>query len=334
MSILRFLVLVLTLYAAAGPAAATARDGEIVSRERYRPAVGSYEALIVDLSKRWRSSERDPAFDEKQFRRYFPASRFVEMMHQRNVSFERIIYLVDGLRVPGFIVHPRRSSRKLPVLIYARGGNAAPLEPDWRADLVGWAERGYVVLATDYRGLPGNEGRDEFGGSDVNDVIALAAVAGAVPEADLDNIFLYGHSRGSIMALNALARGMQVRAAAVTGTVSDLEAISAGREDMQKVFKQFMPDYDAERSNRFCRRSAICWAEQIKTPLLIQHGGADWRSPPDQALKLANELQRHGSPYELVIYKGDDHRLGKNREAAVDRIFTWFESHKSRAGAQ
>jgi len=334
MSILRFLLLVFSICLAAGPAAAGPGDGEIVSRERYRPSVGSYEALIADLSKRWRSSERDPPFDEKQFRRYFPPSRFEEMTHQRNVSFERMIYLVDGLRVPGFIVYPRHSTGKLPVLVYARGGNAAPLEPDWRQDLLGWAQRGYVVLATDYRGLPGHEGRDEFGGADVNDVLALAAVAPAIPEADLDNIFLYGHSRGSIMALNALARGMKVRAAAVTGTVSDLQALSAGREDMQKVFKQFMPDYDAERANRFCRRSAICWAEKIKTPVLIQHGGADWRSPPDQALKLADALQRNGGSYELVIYKDDDHRLGQNREAAVDRIFSWFDRHKVRSGAQ
>src|SRR5207247_311744 len=69
------------------------------------------------------------------------------------------------------------------------------------------ASHGFVILASQYRGNDGGEGREEFGGADVNDVINLLSIAASLPDADPKNVFLYGLSRGGMMTFLALQRG-------------------------------------------------------------------------------------------------------------------------------
>ena len=86
-------------------------------------------------------------------------------------------YESDGLTISGVLAYPKHSKLdKLPVVIYNRGGNAKTAANNRWAQLrkiLPLAEQGYLVLASNYRGSKFSQGKDEYGGKDVNDVLRL-----------------------------------------------------------------------------------------------------------------------------------------------------------------
>ncbi len=104
----------------------------------------------------------------------------------------------DGLRVHGFLGRPKGDKTR-PAIIYNRGGSrktgilAGP-------ELIPYVEAGYIVdTASQYRGNAGSEGKEEFGGSDVNDVLHLLALLNKQPYVDSERLGMVGISRGGMM---------------------------------------------------------------------------------------------------------------------------------------
>jgi dipeptidyl aminopeptidase/acylaminoacyl peptidase len=138
---------------------------------------------------------------------------------------------------------------------------------------------------------------------------------------------MFGVSRGGMMTYLALKAGLHVRAAATVGAPADLAVSLTHRPEMEEVYRQLMPDYATQKAEHLRARSAVHWAGAISAPLLMLHGGADWRVWPGNSLSLASKLQALGRPYGLVIYEGDDHPLTRNWPDARTRIREWFRRH-------
>ncbi len=242
----------------------------------------------------------------------------------------RITYLSRGLRIRGWVCRPSRAPHPLPVILYLRGGNrdvGAVGVGDFQV-IHALARRGFAVVATNYRGAPGGEGRDEFGGADLDDVLSLRPLLRALPGCDAGRLFLLGFSRGGMMAFRALGAGLPVRAAATWGAPTDLRLLARARPDMERqVFRELIPGYVQDPEGTLALRSAICWPERLGAPLLLIHGGADRRVPVAQTEALAASLQRLGRPCETLIFEGDDHALSRHRDEALQRIVEWFRSH-------
>lgn len=64
------------------------------------------------------------------------------------------------------------------------------------------------MLASEYRGKGGGEGREELGGTDVNDVLSLFPLAHNLGYVDRGNVFMAGVSRGEMQTLLALKLGV------------------------------------------------------------------------------------------------------------------------------
>jgi dipeptidyl aminopeptidase/acylaminoacyl peptidase len=288
----------------------------------------SYDEYVAFLKTRPPVEPRDTAFDEATFRRNLPAAWFQALKSGTAVRCRRITYASDGLGVVGFIVEPVTPGRH-PLVVVNRGGNLAfgALRTGDLLEMTGWALEGYVAVATQYRGVDGGEGREEFGGADVADVLNLAALARALPTVDASRTYMYGVSRGGMQTLLALKAGLQVRAAAIVGAPTDLAASLTHRPEMEEVYRDLMPDYARRRDEHLRTRSAVHWPEALTAPLLILHGGADWRVWPGNALALASALQSRERPYGLVIYAGDDHPITANWPDARARIREWFRTY-------
>ena len=65
-----------------------------------------------------------------------------------------------------------------------------------------FVHKGYIVFAPSYRGNEGGEGRDEYGGKDVEDVHAAYRLVQRLPFVDPTRISLMGFSRGAINAVH------------------------------------------------------------------------------------------------------------------------------------
>jgi dipeptidyl aminopeptidase/acylaminoacyl peptidase len=243
----------------------------------------------------------------------------------------RLRYWSDGLQVVGYLWKPKHTAgATMPLVIFNRGGNRerSKLTP-WMAN--GFREfvaAGFAVLASQYRGVDGGEGMEQYGGDDIHDVLNLFPLARSLGYLDMDNVFLFGHSRGGMMTYLALKANAPVRAAAVTSGVANLSGNAIDHPDLiENVFKPLIPDFAAHREERMRERSAVEWPERLNVPLLIMHGAADQQISATRTLELAQKLQALGKTYELVIYAGDDHGLSRNRIESDRRIIEWFRAH-------
>lgn len=251
-----------------------------------------------------------------------------------DVELQRIVYEVDGLKVSGYLAKPKAAG-DYPCLVWNRGGNRefGAWNDRLAALVLGRAASwGYVVIATQYRGNAGGEGREDFGGDDVNDVLALLRTLEQVPGADATRVGLYGQSRGGMMAYRALTRTDRFAAAVIDAGMADLADSVARRPDMERVAAELIPEWATDRAAAIESRSAVRWAEKISatTPVLLLHGTADDRVDVSQAQGMAAALAAAGRAHELVLFEGGDHALSRHRPEADERIRAWFEARLRR----
>ena len=302
-------------------------------------------ALLVIIIYTHGSAQLDPVLLEDHIINDLSNSSFYERLIEVNngdtvlkpefayldeLEIHGITYLSDGLKVKGYYVSPKAKG-KYPCVIWNRGGNRefgmnrfstlvyvlAPL-----------AQKGYVVIASQYRGVEGGEGMEEFGGAEVNDILNLPDVLGEIPKTDTSKIGMYGWSRGGMMTYLALTRTDRIKAAAVGGGVSDLEAMIADRPDIgTHVAAELIPDYESNKEAALKARSAINWANKFPkdVPLLIMHGTSDWRVKPDQSMKLAIELEKERVPFRLIMYEGADHGINEFDADVLEQVSNWFD---------
>ena len=273
-----------------------------------------------------------PAYEAQSagFKRVYTEQEFNAAKQNSDVDCLRIKYLSDGLKVVGFIVKPKKvEAKKLPIIVVNRGGfgEFGKIDMVYLLDFYRLAAEGFLVVASQYRGVDSGEGKDEIGGADVGGVLNLASIARSLDYADPNNVFLYGMSRGGMMSFLALKRGMTVNAVAVLGALYDAEAITKRNPLLLQAVKQYIPDYASKGVEALKERSVLNWTEKINVPVLILHGGADDSVPAAEALTFAQKLQEAGKTYELIIYAKDTHPIFNNREDRNKRIALWFKKH-------
>src|ERR1044071_10354303 len=204
---------------------AIAAKGTLVEQTPCAPyPVATYDAYVQN-AKKAHDEEAENARRERHELKTPLVLLTPEQFAQRQKEAERvdcrhIKYMSDGLKVAGYIWKPKNATDKLPLIIFNRGGNgefgkALPWQNIWR-----FALDGFVVIATQLRGSDGGDGKDEFGGADVDDVLNVIPLAASLGVADMRNVFLLGWSRGGMETTIALKRGMKVNAAAIGGALT------------------------------------------------------------------------------------------------------------------
>lgn len=238
----------------------------------------------------------------------------------------RIKYISDELEVVGFVVTPKTVSRKLPVMIFNRGGNRefGKLTKKSLKYLSFLSSNGYVVLASQYRGSDGGQGQEEYGGADVNDVLNLMPLARSFSFADASKTVMLGFSRGGMMTLLAIKHGIDIKAAAIVSGVTDIEQTYNDRGEMMRWVIGILVGMNKED---WRKRSALYWPEEINVPLLILHGKKDSQVDVSQAKNLAEKLKEHGKVHKLVVIKRGDHGLNTHRRERNWEIIKWFEKY-------
>ena len=285
------------------------------------------ESIILEKNKiEWK--DYSSIFEDSENREFVNGFQFLE-----NIDIYEITYLSDGLNIQSFAAIPKKEG-KYPVIIFNRGGNrdfgALQLFKGEYKYPVAYkfsklAKEGYVVIGCNYRGSGESEGEEEFGGSDVNDVLNLLNVIKEIPEADESRIGMFGWSRGGMMTYIALTKTNQIKAAAVGGAPSDLTIID--RPEMEVgVYAELIPDYLENKDRELKKRSAYYFANNLpkEVPILMLHGNADWRVKSSNSLKLAMEFDKLKLPYRLKVYEGGDHGLTDYRADVHREVINWF----------
>lgn len=253
----------------------------------------------------------------------------------RDVSVQRIEYMSDGLRITGTVTTPSEiTAQSHPILMYNRGGNGEfgiITAPTIRAYHVPFAREGYLVFASNYRGNDGGEGSDEFGGADVRDVLNLLDIAKHHPGWDGHNIFMLGGSRGGTMTFLAIKHGATLNAAASFAGPSDVWQMLNDRPRMAEVYRERIPEHEAQREAEYEARSATRWANQLaRVPLLLLlHGTADERVTLTHTEMLDAALTEVDAPHKMVIFEGGNHSLSTHRPQFLREVMDWFTAHRA-----
>ena len=248
------------------------------------------------------------------------------------ITIEKITYLSDGLKVKGYLIRPKKKG-KYPCIIYNRGGNKEFGKLNAKKavyNLARVASWGYIVAASQYRGNDGGEGKEEFGGNDVNDVLNLIPLFNNIQYSDTTRMGVYGWSRGGMMTYLALTKTKKFKAAVVGGGASDLRMVMETRKDtFETVYLENIPNYINDKANALNKRSAINQVENISktTPILMLHGTADWRVVPEMALDLSRAFIKHQIPHRLVLFEGGNHGLSEFRKEVNRLVKQWFDDY-------
>lgn len=232
------------------------------------------------------------------------------------VNFSAITYLSDGLKIKGYVAVPKEKG-VYPCIIYNRGGNKnfGALDDYELGIIMGQiASWGYIVAASQYRGNMGGEGKEEFGGSDVNDILNLIPLLSHITRTDTSRIGMYGWSRGGMMTYLTIAKTTRMKAAIIGSGAADFFMTVAKRPDMESVLGQLVPGYNLDRDSVFKNRSAIYWVDKLckTTPLLLMTGSADWRVTPDEQLEMVNKLYQSKHPFRFIFFEGGQHSLAEH----------------------
>lgn len=282
-----------------------------------------------------------PAYEQipERFKTIYSREMVERIKGSLDPELIQIKYFSDGLKISGFIYKPRTiPDRKFPLVIWNHGniGEESTIGVENYNDfyeMYRLAAEGFVVIASQYRGIGGSEGKDEVGGADLDDVMNLFPLARSLGYIDMDRVFMWGFSRGALMTLQAIKRGAPIKAAVVVGAPTDtVEALK--NPATERFYRTIWPDFDKRRDEHAANRSPVLWADRITMPLLIIHGGADQGLPPRQAWKLAERLGELGGLYELIVYARDDHEVSRNAEDRLRRTIDWFKNVRQLSIAQ
>jgi dipeptidyl aminopeptidase/acylaminoacyl peptidase len=245
-----------------------------------------------------------------------------------NTDFYSIIYLSNGRKIKGFVVEPKlNSGEMLPVIIYNRGGSKeyGQIEGDQLfLRLAHFASWGYIVIASQYSGNDGSEGRDECGGMDLDDILNLKPIIDQYEKIDNTKIGMFGGSRGGMMSFLCLKNVNWINAAVIkSGSTNEIRGL-----ELRPELREFRKDmYDVESKSENIKRSPIFWVDKIckTTPILILHGTKDEAVSPLDALEMGVELYKNDISFELHVYRDDNHKLSLNNTEVMEESRKWFD---------
>lgn len=257
------------------------------------------------------------------------------LVESKNAKYYSITYWSDGLWVKGYLGIPNEG-KKLPAVVYNRGGNLE-FGALMGGEVAAFAEAGYVTIASQYRGNGGGEGKEEFGGADVNDVVNAVSVLESLSFVDKEKIGMFGISRGGMMTALAIKHYYElkqpiIKAAVIASGLYDLEMWAKERPAMlNDVYLPLFGGGKDASSQEFIhelkKRSATQWPDALNVPLLILHGTADERISFKQAEKMVNLLKGRDIELKYAFYEGDNHSLNNNQKEVRDETLKWFNSH-------
>ncbi len=187
------------------------------------------------------------------------------------------------------------------------GGVGAP----YRAIALELASRGYVVLASTYRGRAGIEGRSqgvaELAKGEVLDVLQLTELGRRLEYVDSLRMGIIGEGDGAAITLLAIERSNVFRVAvAISPPIfSGLAEFGfAGRKILKKrsrsLFGRELEQNDLLRE--LYARDMFRFLPKITTPLLLIAASSD-PSYRDQ-LRFVEQLSAHGIEHQLLAYPG------------------------------
>lgn len=233
---------------------------------------------------------------------------------------EEVIYDVDALKVRGLLLTPYDEVKR--IVVYLRGGKGqvGRVRP---GRLSQFKDKNTLVFAPYYRGSNGSEGKDEFCGNDLNDVIKGVTIL--KNKYEHIPVHVIGFSRGGIQGLLTY-QTINATSFITWGGVSDVLKMYDERVDLRGMLQR-MIGHPKKQRNEYEKRNALKNIDALSAPILIVHGDEDKQVNIDMAYHLENHLKKEHVKYETIYEKGEGHVFRPQVEKrTLEKIKKWMKA--------
>ncbi len=251
----------------------------------------------------------------------------------------RWIKTTDGKDMLVWMVLPPDfdESKKYPALLYCQGGPQSPVSQyfSYRWNLALMASNGYVVIAPNRRGLPGfgQEWNDaiskDWGGQAMDDYLSAVDDAATLPYIDRERIGAVGASYGgySVYMLAGIHQKRFKTFIAHCG-LFNLESWYGTTEEL------FFADWDQGgpywmdiNKENYKNNSPHNYVENWDTPILVIHGGIDYRVPESEGMQAFQAAQLLGLKSRFLYFPTEGHWVQSPQNSILwqREFFRWLE---------
>lgn len=278
--------------------------------------------------------------------------KWLQITHVNDTAYSKIakskyqkrwVTTTDGKKMLVWVILPPNfdPNKKYPTLLYCQGGPQSPLTQfysfRWNFQLM--AAEGYIIVAPNRRGMPGhgvewNEAiSKDWGGKVMEDYLTAIDALAKEPYVDADRLGAVGASYGgySVYYLAGIHENRFKTFISHCG-VFNLHSMYGTTEET------FFPNWDAGGAywdadqneviaKTYYQHNPILLVKNWNTPMLIFHGGKDYRVPIGQGQEAFAAAQLQGIKSRFVFLPDENHWVLKPQNALVwqAEFFNWLK---------
>jgi len=256
---------------------------------------------------------------------------------------ERWIKTTDDKMMLTWVIYPPHFDRfkKYPTLLYCEGGPQSTVSQFWsyRWNFQMMAANGYIVVAPNRRGLPGfgqewnEEISGDYGGQCMKDYLTAIDVMSNEPFVDKDRLGAVGASFGgfSVYWLAGHHDG-RFKALIAHDGMFNLDAQYLETEEMWFVnWDLGGPFWDKENPvvKWSYANSPHLFVDKWTAPILVIHGGLDYRICFTQGMQAYNAAVLRGIPAEFLYFPDENHWVLKPQNGILwqRRFANWLDTY-------
>ncbi len=222
----------------------------------------------------------------------------------------------DGVDLNAWMIKPVNFNpdMKYPVLIYVYGGpGSQTVLNEWERNILWYtylSRKGYIIASIDGRGT-GARGKNfkkivykNLGKWETYDQIEGAKFLSSLPYVDSRRIGIWGASYGGYMACKSILTGNDIfKTAIASASVVDWKYYDTIYTERYMQTPELNPEGYKESST-------LPYAEKLNGNLLLIHGTADDNVHIHNTIMLADELQKQGKRFSMMLYPNGHHGIG------------------------
>ena len=265
--------------AATGTAQNPAPGAQAPQRPRQVVPMDTARARLLYVSNR-PEDHNQPDFDA-QIRGKARTDSIYRVRSRGVMDFQKISYKssVDGMTIPAYLFQPlnKRGAKGHAAMVWVHGG----VHGDWGTNMFAFVkeavERGYVIIAPDYRGSTGygaaHYNAIDYGGKEVDDVASAVDFLATLPHVDQDRIGVMGWSHGGFITAHLLFRDKHpFKAGAAMVPVTNLVfRLSYKGPGYQRSFstQDALRGLPFEKRDEYIKRSPMYAVDKLQVPMLV-----------------------------------------------------------------
>jgi dipeptidyl aminopeptidase/acylaminoacyl peptidase len=246
----------------------------------------------------------------------------------------------DGREIEAWVQRPPGypAGKPYPMVLDIHGGPHGAYGYTFFHEAQWMAAKGYVVICPNPRGSTaygqefGNVIQYRYPGDDFKDLMAGVDELVRRGDADPKRLGVTGGSGGGLLTNWTITQTDRFAAAVSQRSIADW----AGwwyTADFTLFTPRWFRGAPFEEAQDFAARSPITYIKNVKTPLMLIEGEADYRTPPtsggEEMFRALKYLHR---PVVMVRFPGESHELSRSghpwhRVERLQHIVRWFDKY-------